>query len=300
MEDNIIEIRNLSLKHENTLLTDNVSLDIKRGQTTGLVGESGSGKTLTALSIIRLLPHNILISSGNILFNSEDDSSCLLESLSEKEMNHIRGGKISMIFQEPMTSLNPSMTCGKQIIEAILRHNSISRKEAAEQTKNIIGEMKLPDPERIFRSWPHQLSGGERQRVMIAMALSTSPEILIADEPTTALDVTVQKNILDLLNELHLRYNLSILFITHDLMVLKQIADHITVINQGKIVESGLAEKILNQPEQVYTRALIACKPKLTGNPVRLPTISDFISEREFLLSSGNEKVTHSRKEPLL
>ncbi|MBN1132543.1 MAG: ABC transporter ATP-binding protein [Bacteroidales bacterium] len=274
MENQIIEITDLTLKLNKAVLINNISLNIKRGHITGLVGESGSGKTMTALSMLRLLPPGIDIHTGTIRFNSSDGSFYPLESIPENILNRIRGNKIAMIFQEPMTSLNPSITCGKQIMEAIIRHKPVGRKEALEQTLELLDEMKLPDPSRIFKAWPHQLSGGQRQRIMIAMALSTNPEMLIADEPTTALDVTVQKSILDLLNHLGAKYNLSILFITHDLMVLKQIADDIIVMQQGEIVESGSEEKILCQPEKTYTKALIACKPKLEGNPARLPTIA--------------------------
>jgi peptide/nickel transport system ATP-binding protein len=274
--ENILEIQDLTLRTDDRKLTELVSIRIPRGKTTGLVGESGSGKTLTALSILQLLPPKIHVGNGSVTFHSRVGSSFELASLAEKALSHIRGGKISMIFQEPMTSLNPSMTCGKQIMEAILMHRNISKKEAHMEAMRFIHEVKLPEPARIMNAWPHQLSGGQRQRVMIAMALSTGPELLIADEPTTALDVTVQKKILDLLLELKDKYSLSILFITHDLMVLKQVADEIAVMYRGKIVETGPVEKVLNHPDKEYTRALIACKPGLGSNPEKLPTIADF------------------------
>jgi len=300
MEDNIIEIENLTLTDGKDLLTDGISLILPRGQTTGLVGESGSGKTLTALSILNILPPKIKIRTGIIRFSSNSGSTVVINQLPQRDLNSIRGGKISMIFQEPMTSLNPAMTCGNQIMESILRHKKISREQAKQDTLKFIREVRLPEPERIFKSWPHQLSGGQRQRIMIAMALSTRPELLIADEPTTALDVTVQKDILELLRSLGRKYKLSVLFITHDLMVLKQIADRISVMYRGQIIESGPAETILNEPQEDYTKALIACKPGLEYNPDRLPTIADFMNnkgapEHEI----RNSEVDYGRK-PLL
>lgn len=274
MSKALIELNNLSIQVEQTILVDAVSMQIPAGSIMGLVGESGSGKTLTALSILQLLPKNLSKTSGTILYTSNGLSTDL-GSCSTRELNKIRGNRISMIFQEPMTSLNPTMKCGKQVQEALTTHLSLSSREAKKKTLGLFDEVKLPDPERIYQSWPHELSGGQRQRVMIAQALSTSPDLLIADEPTTALDVTVQKSILELLLGLKEKYQLSILFISHDLMVVSQIADTVAVMYKGQIVESGTKDAVLNAPTSVYTRGLIACKPRLDRNPHRLPTIAD-------------------------
>ncbi len=276
MNEPLLEIRDLEIRTEGKVLVNKISLDISRQSVTGLVGESGSGKTLTALSIPGLLPDNVNVSSGVINLIDARGSTNLLQT-SSKELNRIRGNRIAMIFQEPMTSLNPSMRCGKQAMEILIKQNEISRSAAKERITDLFNEVRLPDPEGIFQAWPHELSGGQRQRVMIAMALSASPDLLIADEPTTALDVTVQKSMLDLLSELRERYRLGILFITHDLMVLKQIADEVAVMYQGEIVEKGTMHRIMNHPETPYAKGLIACRPGLDHKAERLFTIADFM-----------------------
>ena len=212
---------------------NNISLQLDKGEIIGLVGESGSGKSVTSLAIMRLLESNAKI-KGEILFDDKN----LLE-ISEREMQQFRGNKIAMIFQEPMTSLNPLMKCGKQITESIIFHLKTNKKQAKEKTLQLFGEVKLSEPQEIFNKYPHQLSGGQKQRVMIAMALACNPEILIADEPTTALDVTVQKNIIELLKRIREERNMSIIFISHDLGVIGEIADKILVMNKGQIVEQG-------------------------------------------------------------
>lgn len=273
----ILNVQNLSLSFtsgkKETPTLKNVTFSLQKGQTLGIVGESGSGKSVTALSIMQLLPiPPAKITSGKISFNSSN----LLNS-SEKEMCQIRGNKIAMVFQEPMTSLNPVYTCGKQVAETLKIHKKISPRQARQETINWFNEVKLPDPVRIYKSYPHQLSGGQKQRVMIAMAICCNPEILIADEPTTALDVTIQKTILDLMLSLKEKYKMSIIFITHDLGVVAEIADSVLVMHKGEIVESGTARKIFNNPEHPYTRGLIACRPDTKTRLKRLPTVSDFL-----------------------
>jgi peptide/nickel transport system ATP-binding protein len=281
MEDVILDIDRLTLKAGDMSLVSGISLKLERGKFTGLAGESGSGKTLTALSVLGLLPPAVRMTSGSILFSPQHGPTVDLATLPPKIMHHIRGYKISMIFQEPMTSLNPSMRCGDQVTEVIRLHLGEDRRSVRSRVLKLFGEVRLPDPRRAYRAWPHQLSGGQRQRVMIAMALATSPELVIADEPTTALDVTVQKSILDLLAELRVRYRLTILFITHDLMVLKQIADRMVIMYRGQVVESGSTGQILTAPSEPYTKGLIACKPGLDRTPYRLPTLADFMAARK-------------------
>ena len=276
MNDLLLEIRNLEIKTAGKVLVDHVNLDIPRRTITGLVGESGSGKTLTALAIPGLLPANVHATSGNILLHDPGKTTDLLHAL-PRQLTSIRGNRVAMIFQEPMTSLNPSMRCGPQAMETLRKQRQISRSEAKKKIIQLFREVKLPTPEALFNAWPHELSGGQRQRVMIAMALSANPDLLIADEPTTALDVTVQKSILDLLSELRDKYHLSILFITHDLLVLKQIADEIAVMYQGQIVEKGPVKHVMENPQTPYTRGLMACRPGPGEKPDRLPVIADFI-----------------------
>lgn len=290
MSKELIELNNLSIRAEQNLLVDAVSMQIPAGSIMGLVGESGSGKTLTALSILQLLPKNLTKTSGTIMYTANKQTTDL-GSCSTRELNKIRGNRIAMIFQEPMTSLNPTMKCGKQVQEALTTHLSLTSKAAKKKTLELFKEVKLPDPDRIFQAWPHELSGGQRQRVMIAQALSTSPDLLIADEPTTALDVTVQKSILELLLGLKEKYQLSILFISHDLMVVSQIADSVAVMYKGQIVESGTKDAVLNTPKSDYTRGLIACKPRLDRNPHRLPTIADHMKDRA-------DRITPSESSP--
>ena len=276
MKDLLLKISDLEIKTGKKILVNNVSLDIYRKTITGLVGESGSGKTLTALSILRLLPSGVEATAGTISFYDTNGVTDLL-SVPLKQLNKIRGNRISMIFQEPMSSLNPSMKCGKQAMEPLLKMKGHSISAAKEKILHLFDEVRLPQPKDIFHAWPHELSGGQRQRVMLATALATSPDLLIADEPTTALDVTVQKSILNLLGNLKEKYNLAILFITHDLMVLKQIADEIAVMRQGEIIERGGMQTIMNKPSTPYAKGLLACRPGLENQPLRLPTVADFM-----------------------
>ncbi|MBC35866.1 MAG: ABC transporter ATP-binding protein [Bacteroidetes bacterium] len=253
-----------------------VSFDLQKGECLGIVGESGSGKSVTSLSIMQLISYPGKVSKGEIQFKGEE-----LIGQSNDQLNKIRGNKIAMIFQEPMTSLNPVIRCGKQITESLLEHSDLNKEEAKSRTIELFKEVKLPRPEQIFDSYPHQLSGGQKQRVMIAMALCCQPDILIADEPTTALDVTVQKSILELLKQLLEKYGMSIIFITHDLGVIAEIANRVMVMYQGEIVEKGDLHKVFKNAEHPYTQGLIACRPQMDRLLKRLPTISDFMNNEQ-------------------
>ena len=256
----------------------NFSLD--KGEVLGIVGESGSGKSVTALSIMQLLnPKQTRYPSGKILFRTQDDEKIppldILKA-SESDMQSLRGNQIGMIFQEPMTSLNPVIRCGEQISEQIILHKHVSKKEAKEQVINLFNEVMLPRPAQIFDSYPHELSGGQKQRIMIAMAMSCNPKLLIADEPTTALDVTIQKNILELIRSLQQKHSMSVLFITHDLGVMAEVADRTLVMYKGDIVEENTVRNIFLNPQNSYTKQLIACRPSMNQRLKTLPQVSDF------------------------
>lgn len=255
---------------------DDVTLELQRGHTLGIVGESGSGKSVTSLSIMGLLGGSARIESGRIAFLGRN-----LVGLPDSEMRHVRGGEISMIFQEPMTSLNPVFTVGDQVIEAIRLHQELTLKQAKARTVELFNEVGIPNPEQRVDYYPHQMSGGQRQRVMIAMALSCNPKLLIADEPTTALDVTIQRQILDMLRELRDKRGMAVIFITHDLGVIAEIADHVAVMLDGKVVEYGDVLQIFTNPHHSYTKGLLACRPQLDSPYRRLPTVSDFMEIRE-------------------
>ena len=278
----ILSVRDFSLDLKNDAewksILHHISFDLEKGKTLGIVGESGSGKSVTALSIMRLIHKSISgINSGSITF-FDDNREIDLLALSEKEMLKIRGDKIAMIFQEPMTSLNPVIKCGKQIEEAILLHEKLSKKEVYQKVISLFQEVMLPRPEKIYDSYPHELSGGQKQRVMIAMAMSCNPSILIADEPTTALDVTVQKGILELIKKLQQKYGMSVIFITHDLGVVAEIADQLLVLFKGDIVEAGTVSSIFNNPQHPYTKGLLACRPPLDCRPKTLLTVDNFMN----------------------
>ncbi len=279
----LLDVENLVVQFEteNGTVTavKNISFTLFRGETVGIVGESGSGKSVTSLAIMRLIAEPPgRIAGGKITYYTEGGDSIDLLALSEKEMEGYRGNELAMIFQEPMTSLNPVYTCGAQVLEAILTHQNISKSEAEKQTIALFEKVKLPDPERAFRSFPHQLSGGQKQRVMIAMAMSNNPSVLIADEPTTALDVTVQKTILALMKELQREMNAAIVFITHDLGVIAEVADRVLVMYKGEIVEQGSVENIFKSPQHPYTKSLLACRPPLGDRLRRLPVVADFMA----------------------
>jgi len=278
----ILEINHLQASFSNksgvVKAVDDISFQVYKGETVGIVGESGSGKSVTALSIMGLLSkftrHSI---DGEILFDSPTLGRINLKDAPKSTMRKVRGNEISMIFQEPMSSLNPVFTCGDQVMEAILLHQNISKKEAREKTLELFAKVQLPSPAHIFKSYPHEISGGQKQRVMIAMAMSCSPAILIADEPTTALDVTVQANILKLMKQLRDNEDTSIVFISHDLGVIAEIADRVIVMYQGKIVEQGTLWEIFSNPKHPYTKGLLACRPRVDIKLKVLPTISDFM-----------------------
>ncbi len=278
----LLEIQNLvtefRTEEETVKALSDISFSLSCGETIGIVGESGSGKSVTALSIMRLIPNPPgKITGGKILFHSKTQGTVDIVKIPEKEMHFLRGKEIAMIFQEPMTSLNPVYTCGDQVMEAVLLHQKVSKKEAKERTINLFKEVQLPRPSIIFDSYPHQLSGGQKQRVMIAMAMSGKPSILIADEPTTALDVTVQATILDLMLKLQREHDMGILFITHDLGVIAELADKVVVMYKGKIVEQGRVLDIFSNPQHPYTKGLLACRPPLDKRLSWLPTIAHFM-----------------------
>ena len=282
MSNKLLEVKNLvtefKTEGKSVKAVNGISFCLNRGETIGIVGESGSGKSVSSLSCMRLIPSPPgKISSGEIIFHQSDDTKIDLLSISEEEMRSFRGNDIAMIFQEPMTSLNPVFTCGDQVVEAIMLHQNVNKKEAKEITISLFEEVQLPDPERIYSTYPHQISGGQKQRVMIAMAMSCKPSILIADEPTTALDVTVQKTILELMQNLQKERNMGILFITHDLGVIAELADKVVVMYKGDIVEQGNVWDIFTNPKHPYTKGLLACRPPLDKRYTFLPTVSDFM-----------------------
>ena len=256
-----------------TPIVKNSSFQLHENEILGIVGESGSGKSVTSLAIMGLLPKAISkISEGAILFEGKN-----IADLTPKELQKFRGNDVAMIFQEPMSSLNPSLKCGYQVAEILQQHTSLSKKEIKQEVIALFEKVKLPDPEVIFDKYPHQISGGQKQRVMIAMAIACKPKILIADEPTTALDVTVQKEIILLLKELQQQTRMSILFISHDLSLVSEIANRVLVMYKGEIVEQGAAHQIFKNPQHNYTRALIASRPSLEVRVKRLPTIQNFL-----------------------
>jgi peptide/nickel transport system ATP-binding protein len=293
----LLQVKNLSIDFvtdaESFSAVKNISFTVNKGETIAIVGESGSGKTVTSLSILQLLPSPATrYKGGEILYSENDNKPTDLPGLNEKYLRKIRGNKISMIFQEPMTSLNPVQTCGRQVIEAILLHEQLKPSEARDKTIQLFNQVKLPDPSGILHRYPHQLSGGQKQRVMIAMAMSCNPSILIADEPTTALDVTVQKTILQLIKQLQQTHQMGVIYITHDLALVSEIADTVIVMYKGEIVETNTTKEIFSYPKHPYTRALINCRPSPASKGKKLPVISDFLNEKSELL---NQKTTYEK-----
>lgn len=295
--EKILEVKNLTLGFQNkknySMALDGISFHLIKGEVLGIVGESGSGKSVASLSIMKLLDSPPAIySQGEIIFYP--DGIDLLKQ-EESVLRKIRGNDIAMIFQEPMTSLNPSQKTGKQILEAILIHRKIEVNSAKAEIIALFEEVLLPDPHRVYNSYPHELSGGQLQRVMIAMAMVNKPSILIADEPTTALDVTVQKQILGTIKKLRKNYRTTTIFISHDLGVIREIADRVLVMQNGKIVEHGDIDEVFSRPKHPYTKGLIACRPPLDRRVVKLPTVSDMLSlsadEHNFFLKSVEEKL---------
>ena len=293
--DPLLSIQNLTVKfntqEEIITAVNDVSFDVPKGKTIGLVGESGSGKSVTSLAAMGLIPMPPgEITSGRILFHGQD----LLQN-NEKVMRKIRGNRISMIFQEPMTALNPVFRIGSQIAEVLRLHKGMSRKQAWNYAIDLLDQVGIPDPKNKIRAYPHEMSGGQKQRVMIAMAIACEPDLLIADEPTTALDVTIQKQVLELMLELQQKYQMGMLFITHDLGVIADLADDVVVMYRSNIVEQNRVHQIFKQAKHPYTKGLIACRPLLDGNPKRLLTVSDFMHK------DGSEKpVSADKFEPMV
>ncbi len=279
LNKNLLKVEDLSIsffsnKTENQIIKS-ISFEIQPNEIIAVVGESGSGKSISSLALMGLLPKGISqITSGSIVFNNLN-----LVQLSEKEFQTIRGKDIAMIFQEPMSSLNPSMRCGKQVEEILKRHLNLSKSETKTEVINLFEKVKLPNPSRISKAYPHEISGGQKQRVMIAMAIACKPKLLIADEPTTALDVTVQKEILELLKDIQKETKMSVLFISHDLSLVSELADKVMVMYKGEIVEQGATESIFNKPNHNYTKALIGARPSTEFRLEQLPTISDFMTD---------------------
>lgn len=297
MEHPILSVDTLSIsflqeKKWNEVI-HSISFQVFPNEILGIVGESGSGKSVSSLAVMGLLPkNNAHFNTGSIQYNNQD-----ITNYSEKEFQKIRGKKISMIFQEPMSSLNPSITCGKQVAEILETHTHLSNKEIKTEVLRLFNQVKLPDPSTIYNKYPHQISGGQKQRVMIAMAIACKPEILIADEPTTALDVTVQKEIIALLKNLQQETGMSIVFISHDLALISEICNRVLVMYKGEIVEQGKVEQIFHQPEHLYTKALIASRPSLDVRLKRLPTIQDYLEQNAHAaVVSHEERKEHLQK----
>ena len=298
-----IENLTISFKREKEFIpvVHQLTYELYENEILGIVGESGSGKSVSSMAIMGLLPSSISkIANGSIVFEGKDISLLL-----DQEFQKIRGNEIAMIFQEPMSSLNPSMKCGMQLAEILEIHTSLSKKEIKNQVISLFEKVKLPNPEELFSKYPHQISGGQKQRVMIAMAIACKPKILIADEPTTALDVTVQKEIIQLLKELQRETKMSILFISHDLSLVSEIANRVLVMYKGQIVEQGIAKEIFENPQHNYTKALIASRPSLDFRLKRLPTIQDFLKEsfKSEIVSAEERNINQLKiysKSPLL
>lgn len=277
-----MQIQNLSIdfvtEGATTRAVEALNLTVNRGEIVALVGESGSGKSVTSLSLLQLLPQPpARYPSGKLLFTEAEGRTVDLLQIPRSQLQAIRGASIAMIFQEPMTSLNPVITCGQQVMEALRLHKKLSREEARRQTIRWFEKVKLPMPEKMINRYPHQLSGGQKQRVMIAMALCCEPSLLICDEPTTALDVTVQQSILQLIKELQQEQNMGVIFITHDLGVVASIADRVAILYKGKLVETATVTAIFREAQHPYTKALIACRPSLHPKGERLPMVADFL-----------------------
>lgn len=304
-QTNLLQVRQLSVSFQNGKgfipVVDDLYFEVFRNEILGIVGESGSGKSVTTLALTGLLPYNkSKISSGEILFDGKP-----IHQLSESEWRTFRGNKISMIFQEPMSSLNPSMPCGEQVAEILQEHTVLSKNEIKSRVLELFEQVKLPNPTELYHRYPHEISGGQKQRIMIAMAIACEPQLLIADEPTTALDVTVQKEIIELLKQIQKKNQMSILFISHDLSLVSEIAQRVLVMYQGKIVEQGTIDEIFNNPKEIYTRALIASRPSMNERLKRLPTIQAFLEGTvEYETETPQERKQRHRelyqKQPIL
>ena len=304
MDGILLKIENLQIsfkngKNINTAVFDS-SFEIAKNKIVGIVGESGSGKSVSSMALMGLLPKKKVKIAGSIVFDGVE-----LTNLSLKEFQKIRGKHISMIFQEPMSALNPSLSCGFQVAEILKQHKIVKNSEVKKETLHLFDQVKLPNPNQIYNSYPHQISGGQMQRVMIAMAIACKPKLLIADEPTTALDVTVQKEILELLKELQVAYGMSMLFISHDLSLVSEIVDSVLVMKDGYIVEQGLAKNVFNNPQHPYTKALLASRPSLSERLKYLPTIASIQDEtfKKEIVTVNQRAITHKKlytKNPIL
>ena len=295
MNNPILQVKDLSIsflqEKQWKQVIQQISFDVFPNEILGIVGESGSGKSVSSLAVMGLLPQKISrINNGSVFFKNQE-----ITHLTDKEFRTIRGKELSMIFQEPMSSLNPSIVCGKQVAEILETHTNLSEKEIKKEVLRLFEQVKLPDPEVLYNKYPHQISGGQKQRVMIAMAIACKPKILIADEPTTALDVTVQKEIIHLLKNLQKETGMSILFISHDLALISEISQRVLVMFKGEIVEQGKVEQIFHNPQHLYTKALIASRPSLNVRLKRLPTIQDYLKHKE----NAEEVTTVERKNQL-
>ena len=277
---NLLELRDYSVAFgQNKPVLHQIRFDIQEGEILGIVGESGSGKSLTALSILQMLPIGANRLSGQCFWYG-GQSELRLDQMSEKDLCNIRGKQISMIFQEPLTALNPIFRCGKQVREVMDVHHFLPKEDRETRIKDWFSRVGLDDPDRIYRAYPHELSGGQLQRILIALALCCDPKLLIADEPTTALDVTIQKQIIELLLELKKELGLTVIFISHDLGVIKEIADRVLVIMKGEIVERGPVHEVFSQPQHPYTQGLLNCRPPLKHKLKRLPTVQSFLEQK--------------------
>lgn len=297
---NILEVKNLSVLFRNNVSVSQISFTIKKNEILGIVGESGSGKSVTSLAIMGLLPRKIATIIGSIIFDGKE-----ISHFTDAQFQQIRAEEIGMIFQEPMSALNPTMKCGKQVVEVLQNHFKINRNDAKNKVLALFEKVKLPNPERIFNAYPHQLSGGQMQRVVIAIAIACEPKLLIADEPTTALDVTVQKEIVELLLDLQKQNQMAIIFISHDLNLVSQIANRTLVMYKGKPVELQSTEKLFQHPKEIYTKALIASKPNDDFRLKKLPTVTDFLNNTVSyeIITPHQRKESHSKlysKAPIL
>ena len=287
----MLRVKNLSITFagQDSAAVNYISFEVGRGEILGVVGESGSGKSITCFSLLKLLDKHTTTISGEALYTNAEGKTLDLLKLSEKQLEHIRGKQIGFVFQEPMSSLNPAYTCGWQVAEGIKKHLGKKNTESKAATIKLFEEVQLPDPERMWQSYPHQLSGGQRQRVMIAMALSSNPQLLIADEPTTALDVTVQKTVVDLLLKLVKDRNMSLIFISHDLNLVNHLAQKVLVMKAGEIIERGEMKSVFNNPQNPYTINLINCRPSKNYHSNRLPILGEAVIPKTIIYNTQNE-----------
>jgi len=300
----MLKVTNLTISFKTELalleVVHGICFDINKNEILGLVGESGSGKSVTSLAIMGLLPDNTSKTKGKILFQEND-----LNKLKNTEYKNIRGAQIAMVFQDPMSALNPSLTCGTQVVEMLKQHHIGLKKSYKNNVINLFKKVKLPRPEQLFNQYPHQISGGQKQRVMIAMAIACKPQLLIADEPTTALDVTVQKEIILLLKEIQQETKMSIFFISHDLALVSEIANRVVVMQNGNIIEQGFTKDIYKNPKEIYTKALLNARPSLKKRLKKVPTVDDFLNNtvQNIEVTAEQRAETHQKiysKPPLL